>query len=85
MPRTLGERITHVQEKLLPTCLNSLKLWPLAHAINFAIIPPSQRILYVNVIAVSTALCFLQKANMARDRWKPREHRTHAWWACDPL
>ena len=29
------------------------KLWPLAHLVNFAFIPSSQRILYTNVIAVS--------------------------------
>ena len=43
---------TTLQEKLIPTCVNSLKLWPAAHAINFAFIPASQRILYVNIIAV---------------------------------
>ena len=38
----------------MPTVINSLKLWPLAHVINFAFIPPAQRILYINVIAVCT-------------------------------
>jgi protein Mpv17 len=27
-------------------------VWPLANLINFALIPPEQRILYVNVLAV---------------------------------
>ena len=40
------------QEKLMPTCMASIKLWPAAHAINFAFIPSSQRILYINVISV---------------------------------
>lgn len=42
-----------MQEKLVPTCLASIKLWPIAHAINFAFIPSSQRLLYINVISVS--------------------------------
>ena len=42
-----------VQEKLLPTVATGWKLWIPAHAINFGFIPPSQRVLYVNVIAVS--------------------------------
>ena len=42
-----------VQEKLLPTVTTGWKLWIPAHAINFGFVPPSQRVLYVNVIAVS--------------------------------
>lgn len=45
-----------VQEKLLPTVATGWKLWIPAHAINFGFIPPSQRVLYVNVIAVSQQL-----------------------------
>jgi len=44
------------QEKLLPTVTTGWKLWIPAHAINFGFIPPSQRVLYVNVIAVSPNL-----------------------------
>ena len=43
----------HVQEKLLPTVTTGWKLWIPAHAINFGFVPPSQRVLYVNIIAVS--------------------------------
>ena len=35
------------------------KLWIPAHAINFGFIPPSQRVLYVNVIAVRLSLLSL--------------------------
>lgn len=49
-----------LQEKLLPTMRNSLKLWPLAHAVNFAFIPSQQRLLYINVISVSLkTFCFV--------------------------
>lgn len=30
----------------------SWKVWPLAHAINFALVPTSQRILYINSIQI---------------------------------
>ncbi len=43
----------YVQEKLLPTVTTGWKLWIPAHAINFGFVPPSQRVLYVNIIAVS--------------------------------
>ena len=45
--------MSSVQEKLLPTVTTGWKLWIPAHAINFGFVPPSQRVLYVNVIAVS--------------------------------
>ncbi|GFH23205.1 40S ribosomal protein S17, partial [Haematococcus lacustris] len=44
--------LPEVKEKLWPVMLANWAVWPLANAINFAIIPPSQRILYVNVLAV---------------------------------
>lgn len=47
-----ADNTLHVQEKLLPTCKASLKLWPIAHAVNFALIPSQQRLLYINVISV---------------------------------
>ncbi|CAK0787533.1 hypothetical protein CVIRNUC_010753 [Coccomyxa viridis] len=42
-----------IEEKLLPTVATGWKLWIPAHAINFGFIPPSQRVLYVNVIAIA--------------------------------
>ncbi|KAK9800803.1 hypothetical protein WJX73_007307 [Symbiochloris irregularis] len=44
--------IPTVQEKLVPTVLASYKLWPLAHSFNFAFVPSSQRILYINTVAI---------------------------------
>ncbi|KAK9817788.1 hypothetical protein WJX72_002169 [[Myrmecia] bisecta] len=41
-----------MREKLVPTVTASWKLWPLAHLVNFALIPPHQRILYTNVVSV---------------------------------
>eukprot|EP01023_Acetabularia_acetabulum_P015994 TRINITY_DN17886_c0_g1_i2.p2 TRINITY_DN17886_c0_g1~~TRINITY_DN17886_c0_g1_i2.p2 ORF type:complete len:204 (-),score=17.62 TRINITY_DN17886_c0_g1_i2:667-1278(-) len=43
---------TVIQEKLLPTLLMTWKFWPLAHLVNFSVIPLEQRILYVNVVSV---------------------------------
>jgi protein Mpv17 len=42
-----------VKAKLKPTLLANWTVWPLAHVINFALVPPAQRILYINVINVS--------------------------------
>lgn len=42
-----------VKAKLKPTLLANWTVWPIAHVINFALVPPAQRILYINVINVS--------------------------------
>jgi protein Mpv17 len=41
-----------VQSKLIPSLKANYLIWPAAHLINFAFIPSSQRILYINVINV---------------------------------
>lgn len=43
------------RERFKPTLMANYALWPAANLINFAFVPPSQRILYVNVIYVSRA------------------------------
>jgi len=58
-----------VQEKLLPTCRASLKLWPLAHLINFSFIPSTQRLLYINVISVSPQLPMPPHSEPFRSSW----------------
>lgn len=47
------EAVEIVKSKLKPTLLANWTVWPLAHVINFALVPPAQRILYINVINVS--------------------------------
>ena len=42
-----------VKDKFAPTLIAGYKLWPAAHLINFALVPPNQRILYANVVSVS--------------------------------
>lgn len=44
--------VSTVQAKLRPTLLANWTVWPLAHVINFALVPPAQRILYINVVNV---------------------------------
>lgn len=44
-----------LKEKLLPTLVASYTLWPAAHSINFKFVPSSQRILYTNIVSVSSA------------------------------
>lgn len=49
-----GEQVVStVKSKLKPTLLANWTVWPLAHVINFALVPPAQRILYINVVNVS--------------------------------
>ena len=45
-----------MKEKFKPTLMANYLLWPAANLINFAFVPPSQRILYCNVVYVSALL-----------------------------
>lgn len=44
--------IHDIKEKLVPTLMTSYRLWPAAHLVNFALIPPHMRVLYINVVSV---------------------------------
>ncbi|GIL68044.1 hypothetical protein Vafri_21317 [Volvox africanus] len=46
------DAMMHMLHKLWPTMRANYMLWPLAHVINFAFVPPAQRILYCNVLGV---------------------------------
>ena len=48
---------TKMRDKFVPTLIASYTLWPAAHAINFKFVPSQQRILYTNIVSVSTAIC----------------------------
>jgi protein Mpv17 len=49
-PNALPGRVARA---LVPTLRANWLLWPAAHAINFALVPPSQRILYITCVNVS--------------------------------
>jgi protein Mpv17 len=52
--------------KFLPTMRACYCVWPLAHVINFSLVPSSQRILYINAVAIGwTAFLSLQSAASA--------------------
>lgn len=51
-----SEVVQLVKRKLKPTLLANWTVWPIAHVINFALVPPAQRILYINVVNVSMGL-----------------------------
>lgn len=53
---TVQEAWRATKEKFRPTLMANYVLWPAANLINFAFVPPSQRILYCNVVYVSTWL-----------------------------
>lgn len=55
-----------IEEKLLPTVTTGWKLWIPAHAINFGFVPPSQRVLYVNVIAIAWTYLLSRAASDAQ-------------------
>ena len=42
-----------VQAKLVPIYLANLGVWPLWHIINFRYVPPEQRILFNNIVAIA--------------------------------
>jgi hypothetical protein len=46
---------TQVRSKFWGVMKANWAVWPLANLINFALIPPEQRILYVNVLAVGAS------------------------------
>jgi len=48
-PVMVAKRVKH---ELMTQVAASWKVWPLAHAINFALVPTSQRILYINSIQI---------------------------------
>lgn len=53
-----------VQTKFFPTLIDSYKLWPAAHIVNFAFVPSHLRILYVNIIAVSLISISINKHSL---------------------
>lgn len=51
------QAIAEMKEKFKPTLMANYVLWPAANLVNFAFVPPSQRILYCNVVYVSRHAC----------------------------
>jgi protein Mpv17 len=49
-----NEAMATVQTQLRPCLKAKYMLWPTANLINFALVPPSQRILYHSVVGVRT-------------------------------
>mmetsp|Transcript_16263 Transcript_16263/g.54696 ORF Transcript_16263/g.54696 Transcript_16263/m.54696 type:complete len:371 (+) Transcript_16263:80-1192(+) len=45
--------VKRIQNDLLTQVTGSWKVWPVAHAINFAFVPTSQRLLYINTIQIA--------------------------------
>lgn len=41
-----------IQAKLVPIMLANFTVWPLAHLVNFRFVPPEQRILFNNIVAI---------------------------------
>ncbi|KAG2449968.1 hypothetical protein HYH02_000072 [Chlamydomonas schloesseri] len=47
-----ADAFSYMRGKMVPTLKANYLLWPLAHIINFALVPPSQRILYCNAVGL---------------------------------
>ncbi|GLC48945.1 hypothetical protein PLESTB_000165800 [Pleodorina starrii] len=47
-----NDAVAYMRGKMFPTLKANYVLWPLAHVINFAFVPPAQRILYCNAVGV---------------------------------
>jgi len=47
-----AEAAANVRRRLGPMMAANYTLWPAANAINFAFVPPEQRILYCSVVSV---------------------------------
>lgn len=62
---TPAEAVEDIRHKLKPILTANYMLWPFANFVNFAFVPPEQRVLYINGIYVSTssASLFLRKLN----------------------
>eukprot|EP00884_Botryococcus_braunii_P002251 jgi/Botrbrau1/12026/Bobra.0293s0003.1 len=52
-----------LSEKLLKTWVVSQAVWPLAHIVNFSVVPPEQRVLFVNVVSVFWNVVLCQMAS----------------------
>lgn len=50
--KSASKAVSEMKEKFKPTLMANYVLWPAANLINFAFVPPSQRILYCNVIYI---------------------------------
>ena len=42
-----------VHQKLVPILIANFSVWPIAHLINFRFVPPEQRILFNNIVAIA--------------------------------
>jgi hypothetical protein len=64
--KTLPEAAASATARLKPALIANYSLWPGAQALNFALVPPRQRILYVNVVAIfwTAVLSHLASAEM---------------------
>ena len=51
--RNVMGTVDQIKNDLMTQVTGSWKVWPVAHAINFAFIPTSQRLLYINSIQVT--------------------------------
>ncbi|KAG2495218.1 hypothetical protein HYH03_006824 [Edaphochlamys debaryana] len=47
-----NDALSYMRTKIAPTLRANYVLWPAAHIINFAFVPPAQRILYCNAVGV---------------------------------
>ncbi|KAL3937515.1 MAG: hypothetical protein SGBAC_007389, partial [Bacillariaceae sp.] len=50
--KSMDEYVSKIKQDLQTAVMGSWAVWVPAHTINFAFIPPSQRLLYINTIQI---------------------------------
>jgi hypothetical protein len=53
VPAAFASGVTKLQREFKPTMLMNWRIWPLANAINFGLVPPQLRVLFSNIISVA--------------------------------
>lgn len=66
-----NDALAYMRGKMGPTMSANYILWPLAHIINFAFVPPAQRILYCNAVGVLWTVILSTILNSRPDEGTP--------------
>ena len=65
--------VAKLRRDLLPTLYVNWSFWPLFHLVNFRLVPPSDRILYINVVQVIYNVFLCYKATAREDEGEVEE------------
>lgn len=66
--KSTSQAVAEMKEKFKPTLMANYILWPAANLVNFAFVPPAQRILYCNVVYIFWVTYLSSVANKKQDK-----------------